>query len=77
LLEPGSDEFDRVVEGRVDVFVHRRAEHFLLSLTETPLRTADALHLALAMSARAASLASFDVRLAAAARAVGLATYLA
>jgi predicted nucleic acid-binding protein len=55
--------------------VHRRAEHVLLSRTETPLRGADALHLALASSARAASLASFDVRLAAAARAVGLAVY--
>jgi predicted nucleic acid-binding protein len=55
--------------------VHRRAEHFLLSLTETPLRAADALHLALATSARAASMASFDARLAAAARAVGLTTY--
>jgi predicted nucleic acid-binding protein len=55
--------------------VHRRAEHFLLSLTATPLRSADALHLALATSARAASLASFDLRLGAAARAVGLITY--
>ena len=55
--------------------VHRRAEHVLLSLPETPLRAADALHLALATSARAASLASFDARLAAAARAVGLAIY--
>jgi uncharacterized protein len=55
--------------------VHRRAEVFLLSLPETPLRAADALHLALATSARAASLASFDARLAAAARAVGFATY--
>ncbi len=55
--------------------VHRRAEQFLLSLPETPLRAADALHLALAASARAASLASFDARLAAAARAIGLATY--
>ena len=55
--------------------VHRRAEHFLLSFTETPLRAADALHLALATSARAASMASFDVRLGAAARAVGLAIY--
>jgi predicted nucleic acid-binding protein len=52
---------------------HRRAEHFLLGLTETPLRAADALHLALATSARAASLASFDARMLAAARAVGLA----
>ena len=55
--------------------VHRRAEQFLLSLPETPLRAADALHLALATSARAASLASFDARLAAAARAGGLAIY--
>lgn len=55
--------------------VHRRAEHLLLTLTNTPLRAADALHLALALSARVASLASFDVRLAAAARAIGLALY--
>jgi predicted nucleic acid-binding protein len=55
--------------------VHRRAEQFLLRLPETPLRAADALHLALATSARAASLASFDARLAAAARAIGLAIY--
>ena len=126
LPEPGSDEFNEVVEGRGDVIVsdlavtefisalarsrrqgslprdaarrlqhailgrldqgvyhrveltrdvHRRAEQFLLSLPETRLRAADALHLALATSARAASLASFDARLAAAARAVGLATY--
>ena len=126
LPEPGSDEFNAVVEGRDDVLVsdlavteiisalarrlrqgsltreaarrlqhailgrldegvyhrveltrdvHRRAEHFLLSLPKTPLRAADALHLALAASARAASLASFDDRLAAAARAVSLAVY--
>jgi predicted nucleic acid-binding protein len=55
--------------------VHRRAEHLLLSLTATPLRAADALHLALAMSGPAASMASFDGRLGAAARTVGLATY--
>jgi predicted nucleic acid-binding protein len=55
--------------------VHRRAERFLLDLIATPLRAADALHLALAASGRAASLASFDTRLAAAARAIGLATY--
>lgn len=124
--EPHSDEFNGIVEGRVDLLVsdltvteivsalsrrlreggltrevahrvqhaivegldagvyrrveltrdvHRRAEHFLVALTQAPLCAADALHLALAMSARAASMASFDVRLAAAARAVGLATY--
>ena len=55
--------------------VHRRAEHFLLALQSTPLRAADALHLALAASGRAATLATFDSRLAAAARAVGLAVY--
>ena len=126
LSEAGSDELNRIVEGRVDLLVpdlavseivsalarrlrqgaltpeaarriqhailggidsgvfqnveltrdvHRRAEHFLLTLRETPLRAADALHLALATVARAASIASFDIRLTAAARAVGLATY--
>jgi hypothetical protein len=124
--EPGSDELNRMVEGREDLLVsdlavteivsalarrlrqgavtreiarrvqhailgrldeavyhrveltrdvHRRAEHLLVGLLEAPLRAADALHLSLATSARAASLASFDTRLSAAARAVGLATY--
>lgn len=54
---------------------HRRAEDFLMRLTAIPLRAADALHVAMATSARAASMASFDVRQRAAARAVGLATY--
>ena len=126
LPEPGSDELNRLVEGRVDLLVsdlavteaasalsralregsiteaiarrvhqavvgrldegvyrraeltrdvHRRAEQFLLRLVATPLRAADALHLALATTARAASLASFNARLGAAARAVGLAVY--
>jgi uncharacterized protein len=55
--------------------VHRHAEHLLLTLRVTPLRAADALHLALALSGRAPSIATFDTRLAAAARAVGLAVY--
>ena len=55
--------------------VHRRAEHFLLTLSNTSLRAADALHLALAFSARAASMASFDARLSAAARIIGLVVY--
>jgi predicted nucleic acid-binding protein len=126
LPEPGSDEFNRMVEGRDDVLVsdlvvteavsalsrrlrqggltpeaaarvhhailgaleggiyrhiemtreaHRRAEHLLLTLGAVPLRAADALHLALATTGHAVAVASFDVRLAAAARAVGLATY--
>jgi predicted nucleic acid-binding protein len=59
---------------RVDVTreVHRAAEHLLLTLVHTPLRAADALHLALALSASAGAVATFDVRLAAAARAVSL-----
>jgi predicted nucleic acid-binding protein len=127
LPEPGSDEFNEIVEGRDDILVsdlvvteivsaaarrlrqgslpreaarrlqhailgrldegvyhrveltrevHRRAEHLLLTLEDTPLRAAGALHLALAATARAASLASFDARLVAAARAAGLAVYL-
>jgi predicted nucleic acid-binding protein len=126
LPEPGSAEFNKIMEGRDDVFVsdlvvteivsavarrlyqgslsretarrlqhaivgrldegvyhrveltrdvHRRAEHYLLTLQVTPLRAADALHLALATSARAASLATFDARLGAAARAAGLSAY--
>jgi predicted nucleic acid-binding protein len=54
---------------------HRRAEELFMSLPQTPLRAADALHLAMAASARAASMASFDARQRAAARAVGLAVY--
>lgn len=65
---------------RVDLIpaVHRHAERLIVRLSEVSdisLRAGDALHLALAVSARAASFASFDRRLAAAARAVGLVTY--
>ena len=55
--------------------VHRHAERLTIRLSDIPLRAGDALHLALAASARAVSFASFDRRLAAAARAVGLITY--
>jgi predicted nucleic acid-binding protein len=55
--------------------VHRVAERLLLVRAGPPLRAADALHLALAVSGRAACVATFDVRLSAAARAVGLTTY--
>jgi predicted nucleic acid-binding protein len=55
--------------------VHRRAEHLLLSPPLTPLRAADALHLALAAAAGARSIATFDARLGAAARGLGLVTY--
>lgn len=55
--------------------VHREAERLLITLPGTPLRAADALHIALATSARAATLASFDARRCAAAAAIGLTTY--
>ena len=71
------ERLDEGVYRRVELTrdVHRRAEHYLLTPRSTSLRAADALHLALATSARAASLATFDARLAAAARAGGLAVY--
>jgi predicted nucleic acid-binding protein len=74
------DVMDRLDDGtyqRVELTreTHRRAEQLILELRRIPLRAADALHLALATSMRAPSLASFDSRLAVAARAVGLVTY--
>jgi uncharacterized protein len=54
---------------------HRQAEEFLVTLTDIALRAADALHLAMAALAHAASMASFDARQRAAARAMGLAIY--
>lgn len=63
--------------GRVELTreVHRQAEHALLNPGGAPLRAADALHLALAQTARARSMASYDGQLRTAARAAGLALY--
>lgn len=71
------DSLDAAPYERVELTrdAHRRAEQLLLTLPATALRAADALHLALALSARAASMATYDGRLAAAARAVGLVVY--
>jgi uncharacterized protein len=71
------ERLDEGVYQRIELTrdVHRRAEHLLMTLRDTPLRAADALHLALALSARATSLASFDGRLSTAARTNGLAVY--
>ena len=52
--------------------VHRDAERLLASIDKIPLRAADALHLALALSGGAASVMTFDRRMANAARAAGL-----
>jgi predicted nucleic acid-binding protein len=52
--------------------VHRRAERLLLTSGENPLRTLDALHVALALDADAATVVTFDPRLKAAASSHGL-----
>ena len=62
---------------RVDLgpAIHREAERFLMSVERAPLRAADALHLALAVSGEAASVLTYDRRLGAAARAIGLTVF--
>jgi predicted nucleic acid-binding protein len=52
--------------------VHRRAERLLLTSQENPLRALDALHVALALDADAATVVTFDPRLRAAAASQGL-----
>ncbi len=52
--------------------VHRRAERLLLTTRKTPLRALDALHIALALDADAATLVTYDPRLRAAAVLQGL-----
>jgi hypothetical protein len=52
--------------------VHRDAERMLFSLEAVPLRAADALHLAIAIAASAASIVTFDRRMIAAALRLGL-----
>jgi predicted nucleic acid-binding protein len=52
--------------------VHRRAERLLLTSTKTPLRALDALHIAMAIDAEAATVVSFDERLREAATSQGL-----
>ena len=52
--------------------VHRRAERLLLTSRENPLRTLDALHVALALDANAATVVTYDPRLRGAAATQGL-----
>jgi predicted nucleic acid-binding protein len=52
--------------------IHRRAERLLLTSTKIPLRAADALHIATALDADAATVVSFDERLREAAASQGL-----
>jgi predicted nucleic acid-binding protein len=51
---------------------HREAERMLLSIEAGPLRAADALHLALAVSGDASSLLTYDRRMADVGRSIGL-----
>jgi predicted nucleic acid-binding protein len=53
--------------------VHREAERLLLVVEDLPLRAADALHIALASLMDIATVVTYDPRLGAAARAIGLA----
>jgi uncharacterized protein len=52
--------------------IHRRAERLLLTSPKIPLRAADALHIATALDADAATIVSFDERLRQAATTQGL-----
>jgi uncharacterized protein len=52
--------------------IHRHAERLLLSSKEIPLRALDALHVATALDAQAATLVTYDPRLRAAAASHGL-----
>lgn len=54
---------------------HREAERLLLAARSAPLRAADALHLALALTARASTILTYDRTLARAARIQGLAAW--
>jgi predicted nucleic acid-binding protein len=51
---------------------HREGERLLLAIDDVPLRAADALHLALASLSGAASIVTYDQRLAEAAIRIGL-----
>lgn len=72
LLADLADDLFRRVELIAEV--HREAERFLLSSALVPLRSLDALHLALAASGGAMTVFTFDRNLARAAGTIGLLT---
>ena len=69
LSDAGSGSFQRLDLSPV---IHREAERLLLSSESVPLRTLDALHIALAISGEAGSVLTFDGRMAEAAALHGL-----
>jgi uncharacterized protein len=60
LADADSDSFSRL---QLDPAVHREAERLLLATALLPLRTLDALHLALAFSGAATHVLTFDRRM--------------
>jgi predicted nucleic acid-binding protein len=69
LSDADSGSFRRL---HLSAAIHREAERSLLGAESVGLRTLDALHIALALSAPAASVATFDFRMRAAAEQAGL-----
>ena len=63
---------DRCLRAELTPPVHRRAERLLLGASDTPLRALDALHLAIAIDAAAATFVTYDRQLHRAAAAHGL-----
>ncbi len=69
LADAGSGSFRRLDLSPV---VHRQAERLLLHVDSVPLRTLDALHVALALQGSAAYVVTYDARMRAAALHAGL-----
>jgi predicted nucleic acid-binding protein len=69
LEDADSGAFDRL---ELTPAIHREAERLLFGFDSVPLRTLDALHLALAVSGAATHVVTFDLRMRAAARQAGL-----
>jgi len=69
LSDAKSGAFERI---DLNPSIHREAERMLLSTESVPLRTLDALHIALALNRGATRLLTFDVRMADAAALHGL-----
>lgn len=71
LADADSGSFARL---HLNPLIHREAERLLLSTDALPLRTLDALHVALALSGPATQVVTYDMRMRAAATQAGLGT---
>ena len=63
---------------RMDVYpaTHREAERILITCGDVPLRAADALHVAMVLESRAATVITFDARMAVGVERFGLSAHL-